>query len=91
MSKLRNDKAELEDKIQDLEARISQQNQAMGEMERRLEVQKRESNFLKEKFQKEDDNRERTISLPFSSDRDVNVTWTFTSFPPVRIKYLSSP
>ena len=42
MSKLRNDKADLEDKIEDLEQRISQQNVALGEMERRNDVYKRE-------------------------------------------------
>lgn len=36
MSKLRSDKVELEDKIQELESRISEQNQAMREMERRM-------------------------------------------------------
>ena len=43
LSKLRNDKSELEDKIQDLEATISNQNQAMLEMERRVEVYKKEA------------------------------------------------
>ena len=41
MSRLRSDKTELEDKIQDLEARLSQQAAAMEEMERRVEVYKR--------------------------------------------------
>ena len=41
MSRLRSDKTELEDKIQDLEAILSQQAAAMEEMERRVEVYKR--------------------------------------------------
>merc|ERR1719220_2173413 len=43
LSKLRNDKAELEDRILDLEQTISNQNQAMLEMERRVDVYKKEA------------------------------------------------
>ena len=43
LSKLRNDKAELEDRIQDLEATISNQSQALLEMERRVDVYKKEA------------------------------------------------
>ncbi|TRY68450.1 hypothetical protein TCAL_04686 [Tigriopus californicus] len=43
MAKLRHDKAELEDKIQDLEARISQQAQSMSEMERRSDIFRRDA------------------------------------------------
>ena len=43
MSKLRDDKAELEEKIRDLEGRISQRDQDMREMERRLEVKRNEA------------------------------------------------
>ena len=44
LSKLRNDKAELEEKIRDLEATISNQSQAMLEMGRRVEIYKKEAN-----------------------------------------------
>lgn len=47
MSKLRNDKAELEDKILDLEARLSQMGVALAEMERRGSVYKREAEDAK--------------------------------------------
>ncbi len=40
MSKLRNDKAELEDRIRDLESRISEQDQCMRELERRQAVER---------------------------------------------------
>ena len=43
LSKLRNDKAELEERILDLEQTISNQNQAMLEMERRVDVYKKEA------------------------------------------------
>ena len=43
LSKLRNDKAELEEKIRDLEATISNQSQAMLEMGRRVEIYKKEA------------------------------------------------
>ena len=43
LSKLRNDKAELEEKIRDLEATISNQSQAMSEMGRRVEIYKKEA------------------------------------------------
>ena len=38
LAKLRHDKSELEDKIRDLETLISNQNVAMSEMERRIDV-----------------------------------------------------
>merc|ERR1712038_2224171 len=43
LSKLRNDKAELEEKIRDLETTISNQSQAMLEMGRRVEIYKKEA------------------------------------------------
>ena len=42
MSKLRHDKAELEDRVAELEARLSRQVADMGEMERRNDVYRRE-------------------------------------------------
>jgi hypothetical protein len=43
LAKLRHDKAELEDKICDLEALISNQNVSMSEMERRVDVYKKDA------------------------------------------------
>lgn len=43
LSKLRHDKSELEEKIRDLETLISNQNVAMTEMERRIDVYKKEA------------------------------------------------
>ncbi len=43
LAKLRHDKGELEDRIRDLEALISQQNVAMTEMERRTDVYRKEA------------------------------------------------
>ena len=43
LSTLRNDKIELEEKIRDLETLLSNQNVAMNEMERRIEVYKKEA------------------------------------------------
>ncbi len=49
MSKLRNDKAELEEKIQDLETRISQQSVDMEELERRADMHKKSAERAKVK------------------------------------------
>ena len=43
LSQLRHDKSELEDKIRDLDTLISNQNVAMTEMERRIDVYKKEA------------------------------------------------
>ena len=43
LAKLRNDKAEMEEKLRDLETVISNQNLSMSEMERRIDVYKKEA------------------------------------------------
>ena len=47
LSQLRHDKSELEDKIRDLDTLISNQNVAMTEMERRIEVYKKEAEMAR--------------------------------------------
>ena len=80
LSKLRNDKADLEDKIEDLEQRLGQQAVALQEMERR-----------NENYRKELDNNvaqassSRMMEVPMVvTEIGTEVVWSFQSAPEVR-------
>ncbi len=63
MSKLRSEKTELEDRIAELESRLSRQAADMGELERRGEVARRE---LIQQQQQQQQDEQSTLTLPIA-------------------------
>ena len=72
LAKLRNDKAELEEKIRDLETTISNQSQAMLEMGRRVEIYKKEADTSRK--------WNSSLSLNLGKVSDYYVNFDFISY-----------
>ncbi len=64
MSKLRSEKTELEDRIAELESRLSRQAADMGELERRGEVARRE--LIQQQQQQQQQDEQSTLTLPIA-------------------------
>ena len=77
LSKLRNDKADLEDKIENLEQRIGQQSVALQEMERRNQNYRKEIDKVKTSSR---------VHVPMLiTEVGTEVVWIFSSAPSVSI------
>ncbi len=67
MSKLRSEKTELEDRIAELESRLSRQAADMGELERRGEVARKELiQQQQQQQQQQQDEHQSTLTLPIA-------------------------
>ena len=95
LSKLRNDKADLEEKIEDLEQRIGQQAVALQEMERRNEVYRKELEISKSKNSNEptttaaaaSNDRRRILEVPMvASEAGTELSVKFLAAPKVRYR-----
>ena len=86
MRRLRSDKAELEDRIRDLEARLSEQAVCIREMERRQKMEKERADDAEMRL-KETADTMTVADYPIVVPRDgITARWTFTSAPKVRPK-----
>ena len=84
MRRLRSDKAELEDRIRDLEARLSEQAVCIREMERRQRVERERADDAEGRLRETDEAVATAASYPIVVPRDgVRARWIFTSAPKV--------
>ena len=85
MRRLRSDKAELEDRIRDLEARLSEQAVCIREMERRQRVERDRADDAEGRLRETDEAAAASAATyPIVVPRDgVRARWIFTSAPKV--------
>ena len=83
MRRLRSDKAELEDRIRDLEARLSEQAVCIREMERRQRMERERADDAEMRLG-ETDTVAAAAAYPIVVPRDgITARWIFTSAPKV--------
>ena len=92
MRRLRSDKAELEDRIRDLEARLSEQAVCIREMERRQRVERERADDAEGRLSLRETDQAAAAaaaaSYPIVVPRDgVRARWIFTSAPKVHRSY----
>jgi len=79
LSKLRNEKSELEDKIHDLESTVSDQRGKMAEHERRVEAEKNKSQKLEERLTIDEEKKRSSIISVTVAQEDETLLWTIIS------------
>ena len=84
MRRLRSDKAELEDRIRDLEARLSEQAVCIREMERRQRVERERAEDAETRLRETDADAVVAATYPIVVPRGgMRARWIFTSAPKV--------
>ena len=84
MRRLRSDKAELEDRIRDLEARLSDQAACVRELERRQQIERERADGAETRLREEGETTAAsyTIVVPHGG---ITARWIFSTAPKVHI------